>query len=206
MPRKTDGILFELHPRPTNGEDGKPLLYARPIAPYKKTMADVKAACEHRGMNSGLIEVAFETFMDVCSGWLAEGFRVETPLGTFSPKIKLEGEFTDPAKVQGKDVKYAGIDIAPSKRFVKVVGGKQRGFRKKETAVGNAQMGDEVFMAEALRRSMRLGFTTIRSFMVESGLRYGSAQHYLNALCTGEQPMLRQQKIGGVLHYFPIKK
>jgi hypothetical protein len=25
MPRKTDGILFELQPRPTKGDDGKPL-------------------------------------------------------------------------------------------------------------------------------------------------------------------------------------
>ena len=25
MPRKTDGIEFEIHPRPTKGEDGKPL-------------------------------------------------------------------------------------------------------------------------------------------------------------------------------------
>ena len=24
MPRKTDGIEFEIHPRPTKGEDGKP--------------------------------------------------------------------------------------------------------------------------------------------------------------------------------------
>ena len=29
MPRKTDGIEFEIHPRPTKGEDGKPLLYVR---------------------------------------------------------------------------------------------------------------------------------------------------------------------------------
>ena len=27
MPRKTDGMPFELYTRPTNGEDGKPLLY-----------------------------------------------------------------------------------------------------------------------------------------------------------------------------------
>ena len=26
MPRKTDGIEFEIHPRPTKGEDGKPPL------------------------------------------------------------------------------------------------------------------------------------------------------------------------------------
>lgn len=31
MPRKTDGMKFELLPRPTKGEDGKPLLYARPV-------------------------------------------------------------------------------------------------------------------------------------------------------------------------------
>ena len=30
MPRKTDGIEFEIHPRPTKSEDGKPLLYVRP--------------------------------------------------------------------------------------------------------------------------------------------------------------------------------
>ena len=40
MPRKTDGMLFELQPRPTSGEDGKPLLYARPAAPVKRTMKE----------------------------------------------------------------------------------------------------------------------------------------------------------------------
>ena len=37
MPRKTDGIEFEIHPRPTKGEDGKPLLYVRPAKGRKKT-------------------------------------------------------------------------------------------------------------------------------------------------------------------------
>ena len=27
MPHKTDGIEFEIHPRPTKGEDDKPLPY-----------------------------------------------------------------------------------------------------------------------------------------------------------------------------------
>ena len=30
MPRKTNGIEIEIHPRPTKGEDGRPLLYVRP--------------------------------------------------------------------------------------------------------------------------------------------------------------------------------
>ena len=37
MPRKTDGIEIEIHPRPTKGEDGKPLLYVRPAKGRKKS-------------------------------------------------------------------------------------------------------------------------------------------------------------------------
>ena len=206
MPRKTDGMPFELFTRPTNGEDGKPLLYVRPAAPYKRSMKDVETYCGFRGVNAGIINIAFETFMEVCSGWLAESYRVDTPLGTFSAKIKLEGEFTDPSKVKGKDVRFAGLELTPSKYFVKMVKNKQRGFYKKGSSVGNAQMHDDAFMAEALRRSMGRGFTTIRIFMAVSGLKYHSAQRYLNKLCFGENPTLRQMKIGTSYHYFPLQK
>ena len=206
MPRKTDGMLFELQPRPTNGEDGKPLLYARPAAPYKRTMQDVETYCSFKGLNSGLVEMAFDTFIEVCSEWLADGYRVETPLGVFSPKIKLKGDFTDPSKVKGKDVEFAGLDLTFSQRFVKAVSRKQHGFRKKETTVGNAHMHDDAFMAEALRRSMSAGFTTIRIFMAKSGLKYHSAQRYLNHLCSGENPTLKRQRIGSTIHYFPLQK
>ena len=206
MPRKTDGMPFELFTRPTNGEDGKPLLYVRPAAPYKRTMKDVETYCGFKGVSAGIVDIAFETFIEVCSGWLAEGYRVETPLGTFSPKIKLEGEFTDPSKVKGKNVKFAGLELTPSKRFVKEVKYKQKGFYKINSSVGNAKMHDEAFMAEALRRALNPGFTTIRIFMAVSGLKYHSAQRYLNRLCFGEHPTLRQMKIGNSYHYFPLKK
>lgn len=206
MPRKTDGMPFELYTRPTNGEDGKPLLYVRPAAPYKRTMKDVETYSGYRGVSKGLVDIAFETFMDVCCEWLSEGYRVETPLGTFAPKIKLEGEFTDPAKVKGKDVKFAGIELTPSKRFVTMVKRKQRGFYKKESNVGNSQMHDEVFMAQALRRALYPGFTTINIFMVVAGLKYHSAQRYLNGLCSGERPTLRKMKFGTTYHYFPLQK
>lgn len=204
MPRKTDGMPFELYTRPTNGEDGKPLLYVRPAAPYKRTMKDVEVYSGYRGVSKGLVDIAFETFMEVCCEWLSEGYRVETPLGTFAPKIKLEGEFTDPAKVKGKDVKFAGIELTPSKRFVKMVERKQRGFYKKESNVGNSQMHDEAFMAQALRRALYPGFTTIGIFMVIAGLKYHSAQRYLNGLCSGEHPTLRKMKFGTTYHYFPL--
>jgi hypothetical protein len=50
------------------------------------------------------------------------------------------------------------------------------------------------------------GFTTIQIFMMKSGLKYHSAQRYLDHLCLGEQPTLRRQKIGGTIHYFPLTK
>ncbi|MBR4782343.1 MAG: hypothetical protein IK023_00450 [Bacteroidaceae bacterium] len=206
MPRKTDGMPFELYTRPTNGEDGKPLLYVRPAAPYKRTMRDVETYCGFRGVNRGMVDIAFETFIEACSGWLAEGYRVETPLGTFAPKIKLEGEFTDPSQVKGKDVKFAGLELIPSKRFVKAVSFKQKGFRKKESPVGNSQLYDETFMADALRRALTPGFTTIKFFMAFSRLKYHSAQRYLDGLCSGEHPVLRKEKIGGSYHYFPVPK
>lgn len=206
MPRKTNGMPFELYTRPTNGEDGKPLLYVRPAAPYKRTMKDVENYSGYRGVSKGLVNIAFDTFMEVCCDWLAEGYRVETPLGTFAPKIKLEGEFTAPAKVKGKNVKFAGIELIPSKHFVTMVKRKQKGFYKKESNVGNAQMHDEAFMAEALRRSFRNGFTTISIFMVVAGLKYHSAQRYLNRLCSGEHPTLRKMRIGTTYHYFPLQK
>ena len=206
MPRKTDGMPFELYTRPTNGEGGKPLLYVRPAAPYKRTMKDVETYSGYRGVNKGIVDIAFETFIDVCCEWLAEGYRVETPLGTFAPKIKLEGEFTDPSKVKGKNVKFAGIELTPSKRFVKAVERKQRGFYKKESKVGNAQMHDEAFMTDTLRRALNPGFTTIRIFMAMSGLKYHSAQRYLDQLCSGDLPTLRKTKFGTTYHYFPLQK
>lgn len=206
MPRKEKGMLFELHPTPVKGKDGKPLLYARPAA-TKMTMKEVRELCAMRGINSTMMDIAFESFIDVCSKWMAAGYRIETPLGTFSPKLKLDGEFTDPSTVKGTDVQYAGIDVTPSKAFIKAVRYHLDGFRRKANVVGNAQIKNENFMEDALRQSiLASGFTTIRKFMAVSGLKYHSAQRYLDKLCYCIPQKLEQQKIGGVIHYFPKKK
>ena len=90
--------------------------------------------------------------------------------------------------------------------FVTMVKRKQKGFYKKESNVGNAQMHDDAFMAQALRRSLSNGFTTIGIFMVVAGLKYHSAQRYLNGLCSGEHPTLKKMKYGTTYHYFPLQK
>lgn len=104
MPRKKDGMPIEFYPRPTKDKDGKPLLYARPAQKLKRTMRDVETICSFRGTNSGLMTLAFENFIDVCGEWLAQGYRIETPLGVFSAKVKLNGDFSEPAKVKAEDL------------------------------------------------------------------------------------------------------
>ena len=197
MPRKTDGMPFELFPRPTKGKDGKPLLYARPAQKFKRTMRDVETLCSFRGTSSGLMTLAFENFIDVCGEWLSQGYRIETPFGVFSAKLKINGDFSDPAKVKAQDVEFAGIELTPSKHFLKAGKYRMRGFRKTNAHVGNEQMHDQNMMDEALRKSMVQGFTTISRFQFYSGLKYYSDQKYLD-----HHPRLHRERIGRTYQYF----
>ena len=110
MPRKTDGIEFEIHPRPTKGEDGRPLLYVRPVKGRKKSYKELEAFCNtHYGLRPGELRMVFDVMKEVVGSWLSDGYRVETPLGSFAPKLKLYGEHTDPKAIHSRDIRYAGI-------------------------------------------------------------------------------------------------
>ena len=202
MPRKTNGILFELQPRPTKGGDGKPLLYAQPVIEYKYDLDAIDDFCaKYRHTSKGEIKLLFNLFSEVATMWLRKGYRVETPFGSLAPKLKLLGEHTDPEKVTGRDVMYNGIEFIPSKQFVKDADCSRDGFRRLKGSVGNSQMYDAKAMDEALRRSIRNGYITISTFMIYSGLKRKSAKAYLASLCVGENPRLRRYYEGRTLHY-----
>ena len=204
MPRKTNGIEFEIHPRPTNGEDGKPLLYVRPAKGRRKSFKDLETFCNrYRGLRPGELQMVMDTLMDVVGLWLSDGYRVETPIGSFAPKLKLLGEHTDPKTIQGRDIIYAGIDFIPTKEFIRKGGKNLEGYRKSQALVGNSQMHDPKAMDEALRRSMKLGHTTIPEFMKHSGLKRDSAKTYLDSLCQGEHPRLWKVRESRRWLYFP---
>ena len=189
MPRKTDGIEFEIHPRPTKGEDGKPLLYVRPAKGRKKSFKQLEDFCnKYRNLRTGELQMVFDT-----------------PIGSFAPKLKLLGEHTDPKTIHGRDIEYAGIEFIPSKEFIKEGGKNREGYRKSEAQVGNSQMYDEKAMDEALRRCMRLGYATIPEFMIFSGLKRDSAKAYLDSLCKGEHPRLWKVRESRRWLYFPKK-
>ena len=202
MPRKTDGILFELQPRPTKGEDGKPLLYAQPVIERKYDLDDLDDFCtKYRHTSKGEMTHLFRLFSEVATMWLREGCRVETPFGSFAPKLKLLGEHTDPEKVTGRDVMYGGIEFIPSKKFIEDADCSSDGFRRQQGSVGNSQMLDPVAMSEALRRSTLNGYITISRFMYYSRLKRKSAKAYLDSLCEGDNPRLRRYREGRTLHY-----
>ena len=202
MPRKTDGILFELQPRPTKGDDGKPLLYAQPVIIRKYDLRDIDEFCaKYRHTSKGEIMRLFNLLEEVTTMWLQQGNRVETPFGSFAPKLKLVGDHTDPTKVTSRDIMYGGIDFIPAKQFVNDADCSRKGFSKKQSVVGNSQMYDPKAMDEALRRSSYNGYITISTFMIFSRLKRKSAKAYLDSLCVGENPRLRRCREGRTLHY-----
>lgn len=205
MPRKTDGVLFELQPRPTKGDDGKPLLYAQPVIERKHDLDDIDTYCtKYRHTSKGEMKRLFSLLEEVTTMWLSQGHRVETPFGSFAPKLRLLGEHTEPEKVLGRDVMYGGVEFIPSKQFVKDADCSLEGFRRLKANVGNSQMYDPKMMDEALRKSNRNGYVTISTFKIFSGLKYNSAKNYLDSLCQGEHPRLRRYKEGRTWHYAVI--
>ena len=143
MPRKTDGIEVDIHPGPKKGEDGKPLLYVRPVKGRKKSFKDLEDFCvRYRGLRTGEMGHVFEAVMEVAGLWLSKGYRVETPLGSFAPKLKLLGEHTDPSTITGRDIVYDGLDFVASKEFISEGGQNREGYRKSQAPVGNSQMYD----------------------------------------------------------------
>ena len=39
---------------------------------------------------------AFDAFIRVAGRYLAEGYRIDTPIGSFAPKLSLTKQVTDP--------------------------------------------------------------------------------------------------------------
>lgn len=198
--------MFELYQSPITDESGKHRLYVRPVIHRKVTMGEVDAYCaRNRGMRRGQVIAAMNCFVDVCKEWLADGCRVETPLGVFSPRLRLVHQEVSPKEVSGKDVRLSGIRFSPSKRFITLVADEACGFRRMTTqGIDDSDNGRKV-LAEALRRSLVSGFTTVRLFQIESRLKYATARTYLDNLSKGPSPLLSRQKIGTTYHYFPLE-
>ena len=131
MPRKKDGMPFEMFPTPAKGKDGKILYYPRPRSGQKISMRGLDEYCaKHYGLRPFELTRAFDAFIQATGYWLSEGYRIDTPIGSFAPRLRVIREITDPDDVQGRDVRFDGVEYNSGKLWHESVEKWLEGFRR----------------------------------------------------------------------------
>ncbi len=209
MPRKRNGMPFEVHPSPMKAENGENLLYVRPKSGQKMTLEDIEAWCSGRNaLRKGDLERVFETFREGAAYWMSRGFRIETPIGTFAPKIGLKRKETDPDRIKHDDVELQGIEYQSTKPFEKELEKEigSDGFRYVRLPVSSRIMNNLEHLEKALQESIKAnnGYTTVSSFATYSGLTEHSARKQLDRWCRGDNPKLQRSRISHAHIYTEI--
>lgn len=199
MPIKKDGLLFELHPSPAKGEDGRNILYARPASGGKITMEQMDAHCaKWYGIRPYELTRAFEVFLQAAGQYLAEGYRIETPLGSFSARLALDGTYTDPKTVKGSNVRFDGVEYNSGKLWDELLEKCNRGFRNAHNPDSQQLLADTTKLEEVMRLTLKQhnGYITAGMFARASGLTAYSARKLLNQWTTGDKPKLLCTRMG----------
>ena len=136
---------------------------------------------------------------------MAMGYRIETPIGSFAPRLRLLREITNPDEVTGRDVVFDGVDYNPGKLWNKELEKWSRGFRRANNPNTQEVMADKQQLEKVLRQQLGDGgYTTVQSFAIASNLTYYSARKLLNEWCEGENPKLLKTKQGQVFIYTEV--
>ena len=209
MPRKKNGMPFEAHPTPQKDVNGESLLYVTPQSGLKRSLHDLESYFGDRySLRKGDMARVFDAFMDAAPQWMAEGFRIETPIGTFSAKIELKRDITNPDDIKHDDVEPKGIDFRPSKQFEKElkINIGSDGFRYVRKPTSSRIMNNIQHLEEALRKSIKAnnGYTTVASFALYSHLTEYSARKQLDHWCYGDNPKLKMSCISHAHIYTEI--
>lgn len=206
MPR-SQGIPYEIHPSPKKDKNGKALLYVRPRKNNKISIEGIEDFCHnHLALPLGEFRRVFTAFQEAAKWYLGDGMTVETPIGTFSPTLRLRREETDPKKITANDIYFDTINFTPNKDFLLAVTDHVTGFQKSNDLCGNNQMYDRELMLRLLNKFLDQhdGMITTRQFQSISGLRYHSARRCLDDFCGGEQPILRRSRMGTTFIFYRI--
>ena len=209
MPRKMNGMPFEAHPSPQKDENGNSLLYVTPQSGLKRTLRDMENYfSDQYSLRHGDMTRVFMAFMEAAPKWMAGGFRIETPIGTFSAKIELKRDITNPDDIKHTDVELKGIDFRPSKEFekeLKISIGSD-GFRYIRKPTSSRILNNIQHLEEALHKSIKAnnGYTTVASFAMYSHLTEYSARKQLDHWCYGDNPKLKMSPVSHAHIYTEI--
>lgn len=207
MPRKKDGMPFEMHPTPAKGKDGKILYYPRPLSGQKITMKGLDEYCaKYYGLRPLELTRAFEAFVMATGYYLSEGYRIETPIGSFAPRLRVVREITDPDDVKGRDVRFDGVEYNSGKLWHKSVEKWLEGFRLVQKTNAKEVLADSEKLEAQLHECLRKyrGYVTATLFKYQTGLTYYSARKRLDEWTKGENPKLLKTKRGQEYIYTEI--
>lgn len=198
MSRKKSGFPYEVHPTPKKGKDGRNIVYARPAKGLKMSIEGVDEFCaKHYATRNGEIELAFKQFIKGASELMAMGYRIDTPIGSFVPKLGLTREITDADEVKDSDVVLEGVGYNPGKLWNKAIEKwLYDGFKRVENPNTQALLNDKEKMEEVLQKCLKRGYVTVKVFAILAGLTKYSARKQLEAWTKGEHPKLMKSQLG----------
>ena len=186
-------MWYEVHPTPVKGEDGKNLVYVRPKSGLKLTMKELEEKCEdYNALRYGELSRAFDAFIRVAGRFLAEGYRIETPIGSFAPKLSLTKQVTDASEMKDRDVRLEGVEYNPGKLWNREIQKWMDGFRRWQNADTQEILADKEKLEQVMRECIQRhhGYITAGIFSRASGLTLYSARKQLNEWTKGENPKL----------------
>jgi hypothetical protein len=193
MPRKNNGMWYEVHPTPVKGGDGKNLVYVRPKSGMKLSMKQLEDYCEsNHSLRYGELSRAFDVFVRVAGRFLAEGYRIDTPIGSFAPKLSLAKQITDADEVKDRDVRLDGVEYNPGKLWDKEIKKWLDGFRRYHNTDTQEMLADKDKLEQLMRECIQKhnGYITAGIFARYSGLTLYSARKQLQEWTRGENPKL----------------
>ena len=208
MPRKKTGLPFEAHPSPKVAENGEKLLYVKPLSGMVRTLDEFERWFKDKySFRQGDATRVFDAMLDGGPEWLAQGYRIETPIGTFAPKLRLKRQVTNPDDIRHDDVELEGIEFLPSKSFTKNLmhAIASDGFRYVRKPQSSRLLNNEQHLEKALQKCIgELGYATVASFAFHSGLTDYSARRQLDRWCYGNCPKLQMSRFGRIHIYTEI--
>lgn len=209
MAEKKSGMPYVVYPSPMKGKDGRKIVYVRPEGGprMKLTVEQMDALCaKYSSMRSGELRLVLGEFMHWAAEWLVKGYRVETPIGSFAPKLKLRREITDADEVEDSDVELDGVEYTPGKAWNEQLEYWMRdGFRRVDPPYSSAPLDNLPLLERKLQELLdRRGFVTVEVFRVSTGLTYHSARKLLNKWTEGKNPKLLKTRQGSAYIYTQI--
>ena len=192
-------MWYEVHPTPVKDAGGKNLVYVRPMSGMKISMKQLEEYCERcNSLRYGELSRAFDAFVRAAGRFLAEGYRIDTPIGSFAPKLSLARQISDPDEVKDRDVRLEGVEYNPGKLWDKEMKKWLDGFRRHQNPDTQEILADKEKLEQEMRDCIRKhnGYITAGMFARYTGLTLYSARKQLNEWTKGENPKLLMTQQG----------